>query len=137
MELQRQKSERRTTTHSDQACQIAGPKEWMQGRWLHRNCIKDGDQVSRHDVRFLKVKTDQCEIGEPGGKQCASHEVDPVSLLQVSRCKRVSCAFFQLMRARVKNPCQDQSPKTKQSRNEQDPKTGSISAMEIKYQRHE
>src|SRR5207248_4207901 len=108
-----------------------------KGAGRHRNCIEHWDQVSRHDVRFLKMKTDQCEIGEPRGKQCACHEIDPVPLLQVSRCKCVSGAFFQLMRTRVKKPRQCQSRKTKQSWKEEVPKTGLIAAIEEKYQRNE
>src|SRR5947199_9344380 len=30
----RPKSKTRTTTHSDQVCQITGPVEWKQERWL-------------------------------------------------------------------------------------------------------
>src|SRR5205823_10131877 len=98
----RRKSERRTTTHSDQTCQIAGPMEWMQERWLPLQLHKTRDQVSPHDVRLLKVKTDQCEIGEPSGKQRTRREINPVSLRQVSCREGLSNAFFQFVRPRVK-----------------------------------
>src|SRR6266511_3229261 len=100
------------------------------------SCKKNGNNISRHDVRLLKVETDQCEIGKPGSKQRACSEIDPVGSRQIRSRKGVSSARFQFVRAGVKKPRHDQSRKTKQSWNEQHSKTGSISAVEIKYQRH-
>src|SRR5207249_9004576 len=95
----------------------------------HRDCIKHRNQLFLHDVRLLKMKTDQRKIREASGKQRACCKISPVSSREISRRQRVSGAFFQFVRARVQKPRQDQSRKTKQGWNEQHAKTSSISAV--------
>src|SRR5438552_4359758 len=132
MEQQQQIQETRTAPHSGQTYQIAGLTNGRKRTGCHRDCIKHRNQLSLHDVRLLKVKTDQREIGEASGKQRACYKISPVSSRQISRRQRVSGACFQFVRPRVKKPRQDQDPETQQGWSKQETKTRLIPVIKVK-----